>query len=137
MIKVISFIFGIGAIFLLHDLKKRTEALEAGASDLKATFQAENQAAMDWMTDLEESVESTTISAGQAIGELDTEMKLLQVDFYNFLKTYRHWDESTCQFISLEPYINEKMNIEEVETFLRRRGLKFTTNDKYISPKLP
>ena len=127
--------FGVGA--LLHDLKKRTEALEAGASAFKAVFNAENQAAMDWMTDLEGSVESTAIEAGHAIGELDTEIKLLQVDFYNFLKTYKHWDETTCKFITLEPYINEKMNIEEVETFLRRRGLKFTTNDKYISPKLP
>lgn len=134
MFRTILYIFGIGAIFLLHDLKKRTEALEAGATSLQQTFQAENEASMDFECELEANIESVALEAGRVIGDLDTELRTLQLDFYKFLEIYQHWNAESCKFERLAPYINESYSpeaLQSLEDHLRHRGLKFTTNEKY------
>lgn len=134
MLRTIFIIFGIGACFLLNDLKKRVEDLEKNNLQLEERVSAESQATMDFECELESDIESVAIQAGRAIGDLDTELRTLQLDFYKFLSVYQHWNPESCKFENLAPYINETLTpeaLKSLENCLRERGLKFTVNEQY------
>ncbi len=129
-------IFGVGA--LLHNLKTRVDSLENENTELKKNMEAESQASMDYECEMEgelgSAINTVAIEAGRAIGDLDTELRTLQLDFYKFLSMYKHWDENQCKFTSLAPYINETLTpegLKSLEACLRDRGLRFTVNENY------
>ncbi len=133
MFRLIFSIFGCaGAIlFLLNrfsSLEKSLQTFHNMMHEFSDGVSAELDANMEAIADLESNLEALSLDTGRAIGELDTEAKLIQLDLYAHLRNDKHWSEEETKFVSVAPYTNENNNMVEVlEDVLKKRGLNFTT----------
>ncbi len=133
MFRLIFSIFGCaGAIAFIYsrfnNLEKSLQTFHNMMHEFSDGVSAELDANMEAIADLESNLEALSLDTGRAIGELDTEAKLIQLDLYAHLRNDLHWNESETKFEKVAPYVNENDNlVEALEETLKKRGLNFST----------
>ncbi len=128
MIKIIFSVLGllgIGAIYH-NSLSRRLENLDADVANMRAELDSEIGANVDWLCELQEASNENSVATAKVIGEIDTEVKLLQLDFYKHMEQYKHFDDKEKLPVKARPYIEQEPNTDAIELNLRKH-LNFTT----------